>query len=52
MIVGIPCIFLGPLILLIDLVIFVAVIIGFIQAISGKRYKMPVVSNLAEKINI
>lgn len=51
-IVGIPFLFLGPLILLIDLVIFIAVIIGFIQAISGKRYKMPVVSNLAEKINI
>lgn len=51
-IVGVPLIFLGPLILLINLAIFIAVIIGFVQAISGKRYKIPVVGNLAEKINI
>ena len=51
-IAGIPFLFLGPLVLLVDLVIFIAVIIGFIQAISGKRYKIPIVSNLAEKINI
>ena len=51
-IVGIPLFFLGPLILLINLVIFVAVIIGFVQAFSGKKYKIPVVGDLAEKINL
>lgn len=51
-IIGIPLFFLLPLIGLINLVIFVAIVIGFIQAISGKRYKMPVVGDLAEKINL
>lgn len=51
-IVGIPLSFLGPLILLINLVIFIAVIIGFVKALSGKKYKIPVVGDLAEKINI
>ena len=34
-----------------NLVILVAVIVGFIQALGGKRYKLPVVGDLAEKVN-
>lgn len=41
----------GFIIVLLNLVIFVAIIVGFIQAYQGKRYKMPVVGDLAEKIN-
>ena len=37
---------------LLDLVILVAVIVGFIQALGGKRYKMPVVGDLAEKVKM
>lgn len=50
-ILGFIIVLLLPIIWLLDLVIFVAVIVGFIQAIQGKRYKMPVVGDLAEKIN-
>lgn len=50
-IIGIPLFFLLPVIWLLDLVILVAVIVGFVQAFQGKRYKMPVVGDLAEKIN-
>lgn len=35
-----------------QLVILVAVIVGFIQALGGKRYKMPVVGDLAERVNL
>ena len=51
-IIGIPLVFLLPITGLLNLVILVAVIVGFVQALGGKRYKMPVVSNLSEKINI
>ena len=34
------------------LVIIALMIIGFIKALSGERYKIPVVGDLAEKINI
>src|SRR3989344_6518646 len=51
-IISIPLFFLVFLIWLLQVVILVAVIIGFIQALSGKRYKMPVVGDIAEKINI
>jgi uncharacterized membrane protein len=37
---------------LLQLIIFVAVVVGFIQALGGKRYKMPVVGDLAEKVNL
>ncbi len=36
---------------ILGLVILALVIIGFIKALSGERYKMPVVGNLAEKIH-
>lgn len=37
---------------LLNMVVTIAVIVGFIMAIQGKEYKMPVVGDLAEKINI
>lgn len=35
-----------------NLIILVAVIVGFIQALGGNRYKLPVVGDLAEKVNL
>jgi len=35
-----------------NLVILVAVIVGFIQALGGNRYKLPVVGDLAEKVKM
>ena len=43
---------LWPILMLLNLAIFVAIVIGFINAIQGKRYKMPVVGDLAEKVNL
>ncbi|PIU01829.1 hypothetical protein COT68_01125 [bacterium (Candidatus Torokbacteria) CG09_land_8_20_14_0_10_42_11] len=37
---------------LLNLAVFVFVIVGFIQAISGKWWKAPVIGQLAEKIKI
>jgi len=37
---------------LINPVLIVAMIIGFVMAIQGKEFKMPLVGNLAEKIKI
>jgi len=37
---------------LLNLVVLVLIIVGFIQALSGKAYKIPGVSQLAEKINL
>ena len=51
-IAGFALFFLWPIIWLVDLVIFVAVVVGFIQALGGKRYKLPLVGDLAEKINL
>ena len=34
------------------LVFLAATVIGFIKAYSGDRYKMPVIGDLAEKINL
>lgn len=34
------------------IVVVVLMIIGFIKALSGERYKIPVIGDLAEKINI
>lgn len=51
-IIGIPLFFLFWLTGLINLVIFIAVVIGFIKALGGQRYKLPVVGDLAEKINL
>lgn len=44
--------FIAPLIWLLQLVILVAVIVGFIKALGGQRYKLPVVGDVAESINI
>ncbi len=51
-ILGFIVIFLLPIIWLLNLAIFVAVVIGFVNAIQGKRYKIPVVGDLAEKVNL
>ncbi|OGY78539.1 MAG: hypothetical protein A3B74_04215 [Candidatus Kerfeldbacteria bacterium RIFCSPHIGHO2_02_FULL_42_14] len=37
---------------LLNLVIFVVIIVGFAQAISGKYWEIPLVSDLAKKLNI
>lgn len=37
---------------LLNILVTVAVVVGFIMAIQGKEYKMPVVGDLAEKINV
>lgn len=36
---------------ILNLLVVVAVVVGFIKALSGEYYKMPAVSILAEKIN-
>lgn len=36
---------------ILQLGIFIAVVIGFIKALGGERYKLPVVGGLAEKVN-
>ncbi|MFA5134254.1 MAG: DUF4870 domain-containing protein [Patescibacteria group bacterium] len=41
--------FVGPLI---GIVVVVLEIFGFIKALSGERYKVPVVGDLAEKIKL
>lgn len=51
-IIGIPLWFLFWLVGLINLAIFIAVVIGFIKALGGERYKLPIVGDLAEKINL
>jgi len=53
-------IFLGSLILwlipvlgwILNIILLVAMIIGFMKAYGGEKYKMPLVGDLAEKINI
>jgi uncharacterized membrane protein len=40
---------LGPIL---GIVILIGCIIGFIKAISGEKYKLPVVGDLAEKIKM
>jgi len=42
--------FVGYLFGIAQLVIVVAVIVGFIQAYGGKKYKMPLIGDYAEKI--
>jgi len=37
---------------LLNMLVTIAVIVGFIMAIQGKEYKLPVVSDLAAKINV
>ncbi len=53
-------IFLGSLILwfipvlgwILNIFALIAMIIGFMKAYAGEKYKMPVVGDLAEKINL
>lgn len=40
---------LGPIL---GVVILIGCIIGFIKALSGEKYKLPLVGDLAEKINL
>ena len=37
---------------LLQIAVLIAVVIGFLKAYSGERFKMPVVGDLADKINI
>jgi len=37
---------------LLNIVVTILVILGFIKAIQGERYKLPVIGDLAQKINI
>lgn len=36
----------------INIVVLIFVIVGFIKALAGERYKIPLVGDLAEKINM
>ena len=45
-------IFLWPVIYLLWLVFVVASIVGFLKAYGGQRYKLPVVGDIAESINL
>lgn len=38
--------------MLINPIVIIVEIVGFIMAIQGKEYKLPVIGDLAEKINI
>lgn len=37
---------------ILDILIVICIIIGFIKAMAGERYKLPVVGDLAEKIKL
>jgi len=37
---------------LLQIAVLIAVVIGFLKAYSGERFKMPVVGDLADKINL
>jgi len=50
--IGLIIPFLWPIIWLLNVGILVVVIIGFIKAYNGERYKMPVVADVAAKINL
>lgn len=50
--IGIVLPFLSPVVWLLDLVILIAVIIGFIKAYGGERHKLPVVGDISESINL
>ncbi len=51
-IAGIICMIIPVIGWFANIVILIAVIIGFIKAIQGERFEMPVVGDLAKKINI
>ena len=37
---------------LMNLVVFIMIIVGFIKALSGEKYKLPIVADIAEKIKL
>ncbi|TAN57967.1 hypothetical protein EPN15_02470 [Patescibacteria group bacterium] len=37
---------------MLQVAVLIAVVIGFLKAYSGEKYKMPVIGDLADKINI
>ena len=37
---------------ILNLVVFAMIIVGFIKALSGEKYKLPLVADIAEKIKI
>ena len=37
---------------LLNIAVFIAVILGFIKALQGEKYEMPLVSDIAKKINL
>ena len=37
---------------LLQIAVLIAVVIGFLKAYSGERFKLPVIGDLADKINI
>ncbi len=37
---------------LLNLVIFVGMVVGFIKALSGEKYELPLVSSIAKQINL
>lgn len=51
-IISIPFFFLWMVNWIIYLVLFVAAVVGFIKAYNGERYRIPVVADIAEKINL
>lgn len=51
-VISIPLFFLWMVNSLVYLVLFVAAVVGFIKAYGGEKYKIPVVGDIAEKINL
>ncbi len=51
-IVSVVAWFLPILNIFLNLAIFVVIVLGFIQALNGARWRMPVVADLAEKIRL
>lgn len=37
---------------ILNLVIFILILVGFVQAISGKYWEIPLISELAKKLNL
>jgi len=37
---------------IIAIIVFIGIVIGFLKAYNGEKYKMPVIGDLAEKIHI
>lgn len=37
---------------ILNILVFICIIMGFIKAISGEKWEIPVIANLAKKINL